>query len=366
MKTRLKNTRWWVVSVAVLTVVAAVSTVAIAAPPFGVPGQQKNIDPVYNACRGVDPECYNEWYTDREDKVLVYSRTAGPRHGHLGRSNVLDPDHPDNAGLDLDRPYVITHDHDDPDVWPLPLDDSNVSQNELIRMLEAEGIEVHITEDVQAIERLSDSYKAVIFNSPTRDTLWNHARGAEGGTRLDRARKEFQQYIQGGGGFVGLHNAHGTEYGWEWYEGLLGNSNYYSHGANQDGDVVVVNDRDVSTENLPERWGFRDEWYNLVPFPTNVNFLAVVDESTLPEGPARGDGHPGHGDFHPVSWCQYYDGGRSWVTTLGHDEDAYRENPDFPGAAQFQEHVVRGVKSAMGLEPFCTPDPDQGRSNSGS
>ncbi len=19
--------------------------------------------------------------------------------------------------------------------------------------------------------------------------------------------------------------------------------------------------------------------------------------------------HPGHGDFHPIAWCQYYDGG---------------------------------------------------------
>jgi hypothetical protein len=323
-------------------------------PPFGVPGHQKNIDPVYGVCRGVDPACYNDWGTERDDKVLVYSRTAGPRHAHLGRR--LDPDHSSNAGLNLERPYVITHDHSDPSVWPLPLDSSNVSQNELVRMLEAEGIEVHITEDVQAIERLSSSYKAVIFNSTTRDTLWNHAAGAAGGTRLDRARESLRKYIQGGGGFVGIHNAFGTEYnGWRWYEGLLGNANYYSHGANQDGDVVIVNDRDVSTKDLPQRWGFRDEWYNLIPFPTNVNFLAVVDESTLPEGPGRPGGHPGHGDFHPISWCQYYDGGRSWVTTLGHGADAYEENSGFPGAAEFQEHLVHGIKSAMGLEPFCTP-----------
>ena len=147
-----------------------------------------------------------------------------------------------------------------------------------------------------------------------------------------------------------------TEYGWQWYEGLLGNANYYSHGANQPGDVVIVNDRDVSTAGLPQRWGFVDEWYNLIPFPTEVNFLAVVDESTLPEGPGRPGQHPGHGDFHPVSWCQYYDGGRSWVTTLGHGSDAFRDPaPGFPGPAYFQAHIVGGIKSAMGLEPFCTP-----------
>jgi len=352
---RLKNKRWLVVPIAALAAIATVSTVAIADSRFGVPGKPRGIDPVYNVCRGVDPACYNDWGTERDDKVLVYSRTAGPRHANLGRNNILDPDHPTNAGLDLDRPYVITHDYSDPAVWPLPLNDSNVVQNELIRMLGAEGIEVHITEDVQAIERLSNSYRAVIFASPTRDTLWNHAASAAGRTRPDQAREVFKKYIEGGGGFVGIHNAHGTEYGWPWYEGLLGNSNYYSHGADQDGDVVIVNDRDVSTKDLPGRWAFRDEWYNLIPFPSDVNFLAVVDERTLPEGPGREGAHPGHGDFHPVSWCQYYDGGRSWVTTLGHSDEAFQENSDFPGAAEFQSHLVSGVKSAMGLEPFCKP-----------
>ena len=45
--------------------------------------------------------------------------------------------------------------------------------------------------------------------------------------------------MRGGGGFVAIHNAFGTEYNWPWYEGLLGNANYYTHGAFQDGEVVV-------------------------------------------------------------------------------------------------------------------------------
>ena len=352
MKNRLNSRRWSIAALAAVAAIAAVSTVSIAAGRIGRPEKPKNIDPTYNVCRGVDPSCYNDWGTERDDAVLVYSRTAGPRHANLGSR--LDPDHSSVAGLGLDRPYVITHDHSNPAAWPLPLNASNVVQNELIRMLGAEGIEVHITEDVQAIENLSDDYKAVIFASPTRDTLWNHASGAVGGTRLDRARETLKKYVEGGGGFVGIHNAFGTEYGWPWYEGLLGNANYYSHGANQPGDVVIVNRRDVSTKDLPERFGFIDEWYNLIPYPTNVNFLAVVDETTMPEGAGGPGDHPGHGDFHPVTWCQYYDGGRSWVTTLGHGAGAFQENSGFPGAAEFQSMLVSGIKSAMGLEPFCT------------
>jgi uncharacterized protein len=302
-----KNCLKTVAPLAALAIRVPASALTTTRSSSGYQGKPPTIDPAYGVCRGVNPECYSDWDTTRDNKVLVYSRTAGPRHANLGR--VLDPDNASIQGLALPRPYVITHDHSDPAAWQRPLDSSHVAQAGLIRMLEADGVEVHVTEDVQAVERLNSSYQAVIFMSPTRDTLWNHARGATGGTRLDWARESLRKYIQGGGGFVGVHNAFGTEYGWQWYEGLLG----------------------------------------------NVNFLATVDERTLADGAGGEGSHPGHGDFHPVTWCQYYDGGRSWVTTLGHDGAAFQENSAFPGAAQFQAHLEHGIKSAMGLEPFCTP-----------
>jgi hypothetical protein len=55
-----------------------------------------------------------------------------------------------------------------------------------------------------------------------------------------------------------------------------------------------------------------------------------------------------------VAWCQYYDGGRVWVTTLGHDRAAFTEGSGFPGQAQFQSMITNGILSAMGLLPFCT------------
>ena len=58
-------------------------------------------------------------------------------------------------------------------------------------------------------------------------------------------------------------------------------------------------------------------------------------------------GHPGHGSFHPVAWCQYYDGGRAWLTTLGHEVQA------LTGDQRFLGHLTGGVKSAMGMAPFC-------------
>jgi uncharacterized protein len=278
-------------------------------------------DPDYGVCRGTDPRCHHDWGNfdpAKGYKVLVYSRTAGPRHANLGPA--LGP------GLDP------------------PLTSANVAQNALIAMGRDNGFAVHWTEDVTQLGSPQQlfGYNAVVFLSTTRDAL------------DDAAQTALRQYIRGGGGFVGIHNAFGTEYNWPWYEGLLGGANYYDHGPAQAGVVRTLDHKDTSTAGLPARWNFSDEWYNLVPFPSRVRFLATVDESTLPNGVTGSQGHPGHGAFHPVAWCQYYDGGRAWLTTLGHDSRAYSDDGStFAGAAQFQRLVLGGIESVIGEKPFC-------------
>jgi type 1 glutamine amidotransferase len=293
------------------------------------PGATDNFDPVYNVCRGTDARCYNPWVETRQNKVLIYTRTAGPRHANLGPSLA--------AGLNP------------------PLTAQHVVQNALIAWLAEQGVAADWTEDVTRLSNLNQ-YKAIIFASTSRDALFKHGTAVDPasavntrtGAHLDAGRTALRQYIRAGGGFVGIHNAFGTEYNWPWYEGLLGNANYYDHGANQDGTVKIVAS-DSSTSGLGS-FGFKDEWYNLVPFPTRVKFLATVDETTLA---TRRTTHPGHGDFHPVAWCQYYDGGRAWVTTLGHDGAAFTDGSGFPGQTEFKKLVVNGILSAMGNLPFC-------------
>jgi type 1 glutamine amidotransferase len=285
--------------------------------------EDDSFDAYYNVCRGTNPKCYHDWgaFASTPDRVLVYSRTAGPRHANLGT--------PMGSGL---NPVM------NPD---------NIMQAGLVRMLTAEGITVDWTEDVAVLGSRINNYKAVIFASSNRDTLWNGAVS----TSQDAARTALRNYMRRGGGFVGLHNAFGAEYNWPYYEGLLGNANFYNHGPNRAGDVEIVSD-DPSTKDVPKRFSFQDEWYNLAPFPTKVKFLAKVDTSTLK--PLTSAPHPGHADFHPVAWCQYYDGGRAWLTTLGHDAAAFTEGSEFPGQREFEQLVVKGIKSAMGLIPFCT------------
>lgn len=284
-----------------------------------------SIDPYYNVCRGLDPRCYNNWgaFDTAADSVLIYSRTAGPRHANLGT--------PMGSGLN-------------PEMNP-----DNRMQAGLVRMLAEAGIQADWTEDVSVLTSRINRYKTIIFASSNRDTLWDSSVN----TSNDAARTALRNYMRRGGGFVGLHNAFGAEYNWPYYEGLLGNANFYNHGPNRSGDVEIIA-KDPSTEGVDLRFAFQDEWYNLAPFPTNVKFLATVDTNTL--NPLTSAPHPGHAGFHPVAWCQYYDGGRAWLTTLGHNTHSFDADLQGVGAAQFQKLVVQGVKSAMGLTEFCTPE----------
>ncbi|GGM96795.1 ThuA domain-containing protein [Streptomyces fuscichromogenes] len=298
----------------------ATGTLSVAQDRTGQ-GAQELGDPDYGVCRGVDARCYHDWGnfdTTKGYKVLLYTHTAGPRHANLG-------------------PALATG-------MNPPLTDANVVQNALLELGADNSFQVDYTEDVTQLASPATlfKYNAVIFYSTSRDAL------------DDAAQTSLRQYIRGGGGFVGVHNAFGTEYNWSWYEGLLGNANFYDHGPEQSGTVDTVDRKDVSTRSLPATWSFTDEWYNLIPAPTRVRVLADVDESTLAKGVTGNYHHPGHGRNHPVAWCQYYDGGRAWLTTLGHDAKDFSTDGSFAGAAEFQKLLLGGIESAMGRTPFCT------------
>jgi uncharacterized protein len=283
-------------------------------------GAQSLGDPDYGVCRGTDDRCYHDWGNfDPANgyKILLYTRTAGPRHANLGPALA--------AGLNP------------------PLTAANVVQQSVVALGAANGFAVDYTEDLAQVSSPNQlfRYNAVVFYSTSRDTL------------DDAAQTALRQYIRGGGGFVGIHNAFGTEYNWPWYEGLLGGANYYDHGPNQLATVQTVDRRDVATADLPERWQFTDEWYNLIPFPSQVRILLTVDEQTMANGVEGSMGHPGHGGNHPVAWCQYYDGGRAFLTTLGHDAKDFVTDGSFAGAAEFQKLIVGGIQSAAGMKPFC-------------
>src|SRR5437660_511394 len=172
------------------------------------------------------------------------------------------------------------------------------------------GFAVDATEDATAFSDANlAQYKAVIFLNTTGTVLTNAAQ-----------QSALQNFIEAGGGWVGIHSAADTEYNWPWYGGLLG-AYFASHPAIQQATVKVADRVDPSTSMLPKRWVRTDEWYNFQTNPRGpVHVLATVDESTYTGGTMGFD--------HPTAWSQNYDGGRAWYTGGGHTSSSYYE-PQF-------------------------------------
>ncbi|RKQ93981.1 glucose/arabinose dehydrogenase [Solirubrobacter pauli] len=164
-----------------------------------------------------------------------------------------------------------------------------------------------------------------------------------------------EKYQRAGGGIVAIHNATDMRGNYKWWDDLIG-SLMPGHAATGStppaGDpppwssgvggltaqVIREDKAHPSTQPLADRWTRNDEWYN---FATNVrgnaHVLLSLDESTYDAGGNK------MGYDHPISWCKPYDGGRAWVTGMGHFGAHFQE----PALLQ---HIIGGVKWAAGVE----------------
>lgn len=199
--------------------------------------------------------------------------------------------------------------------------------------LTAEGITSEWSNDSTGFftpEKLATFDAVVLFNAS--------------GDPWSAAEKEaFIAYQQAGGSTVGVHNATDMRSSWAWYDDMVGTL-MPGHAATGTSPgptgVVRVEDRThPSTDHLAQRWQRGDEWYN---YSTNVrgtkHVLATLDETTYaPGGNAMGYDHP-------ISWCDNnYDGGKVWMTGMGHFGAHYSE-PALMG------HIVGGISWASGKE----------------
>jgi PKD repeat protein/glucose/arabinose dehydrogenase len=210
------------------------------------------------------------------------------------------------------------------------------------------GFQVDATEQASVFrDGVLSHFDTVVFLSTTGDVLNLSQQAA------------FERYIGDGGGYTGIHAASDTEYEWRWYGNLVG-AYFRNHPANQTATVKVEDQEHPSTKGLPADYSRLDEWYNFkapafaevgdADFSprARVHVLATVDESTYSEE----DGNTTDDD-HPVTWCQRYDGGRSWYTAMGHTEESFVE-------ANFLQQVLGGIETTAGAKPSasCGIPPD--------
>lgn len=171
-------------------------------------------------------------------------------------------------------------------------------------------------------------FDVVVFLNTTEDVLDEAGQAA------------FERYIQGGGGWVGVHAAADTEYDWPWFGGLLGGNAWFeAHPQIQQATLLVEEPGHASTEHLTNPFQLTDEWYNFRQNPrASVSVLLTLDESSYDVGAGA------MGTDHPIAWYHEYDGGRAWYTGLGHRIELYSD-------PLFTQHLLGGIEWASGTIP---------------
>jgi cytochrome c len=192
----------------------------------------------------------------------------------------------------------------------------------LMKLGQENGIKVDTTENsAYMTEDSLKHYSAVVFLNTTGWNLLN-----------PQEQIEFERYIQAGGGYMGIHAASDTEYGWQWYVKLVG-GNFQGHPGPQKATIHVLDKSHPATKDLPNDWIRTDEWYNFKSLNPDVTVLATLDEKTYEGG--------NHGDNHPLIWYHEYDGGRVFYTECGHTKESFSE-------PLYLKHLLGGIQYAIG------------------
>ena len=200
--------------------------------------------------------------------------------------------------------------------------------SEAIRsMLENRGYQVWVSDDTTLFRPgFGERFDVLIFFNTS-------------GNVLNESQQEvMRQFVEAGGGFVGVHAATDTEYEWEWYGDVIG-AYFTDHPDIQPATIQVVDPHHPTTRMLPIRWDRTDEWYNFdSDLSEEFRILCVLDESTYAGGK--------HEKIHPFVWCREVEQGRMWYTAGGHTPESYRDTV-------FMEHLYAGVRyvSGEGVDP---------------
>lgn len=185
------------------------------------------------------------------------------------------------------------------------------------------GYHAEHTEDADVHDpvRLAE-FDAVVWLSTSGDVLDELGRAA------------LADYVTGGGGWLGVHNASNAEGSWPYYRELVG-ARFAGHPPGcTPGRIEVVDGSHPATAHLPEQWHWTDEWYSFDERPANTEVLLEVDEDSYDTADLA------MGAPHPLAWHRRLEAGRCFYTALGHDTAAYAD-------PLFRRHLKGGLESVL-------------------
>jgi type 1 glutamine amidotransferase len=144
-----------------------------------------------------------------------------------------------------------------------------------------------------------------------------------------------------------MHSGSDTFHGYRPFVEALGGE-FASHGAQVGVDLIKQDENHPATQGLPSPWSIKqEEMYLFKSYDKKrVRDLWIMDKHP-------NEGTAGH---YPVSWVRKAGEGRIFYTSLGHREDVWDDSDDVKDrknapevAKQFQQHILGGIKWALGL-----------------
>ncbi len=190
----------------------------------------------------------------------------------------------------------------------------------------------YVRNDKEMAEKMTmeklKQYDGVIFANTTGDLPLPDKEG-------------FLKWLKEGKAFVGMHSATDTFRGHKPLDPyvLMIGGEFASHPSGlQSVACNVEHQEHPACKHLPQPWKVTDEIYILNGFErNNVSMLLSLDKFPGGEDPG----------FFPVAWIKQYGKGNIFYTSLGHSEKMW-EDP------VYQEHILGGIKWALGLEKSKT------------
>lgn len=206
----------------------------------------------------------------------------------------------------------------------------------LLRKLgDKNGWSVYITEN-GAVHNAQDlaKFDVIIWNNVTGDVL------------NEPQQQAMIDYIQTGGGWIGLHGAGDSSSSWTWLIDDLVGARFINHpypNQFQPATLHIENLDDPIVSHLDASWPRVDEWYSFAESPRKqgMTILATVDESTYSPD-FRGE-DISMGKDHPMIWKHCVGKGRALYSALGHTAESYQES-------DYVTLLERAIGWAAGIE----------------
>ena len=256
-------------------------------------------------------------------KILIYSKTAGFRHGSIPVGIKAISMMGDKTGA-----YTALASEDE-------------------SMFEADKLK---------------AFDAVFMLNTTGDCLKPKINDMKDKAQVERAvqreellKKNLEEFVAGGKGLIGVHSATDTYHDkrgpfvveWPAYGKMMGGA-FVSHPWNSDSKVAIKNIDPkhplnaafdgMDFEIVDEIYQFRDD----TALPNERRYLLMLDPAKRDRG-NRKDG------FYPISWLSVYGKGRNFYCSLGHNDHIYW-NPIV------LKHYLAGIQYALGdLQADATP-----------